>query len=210
MRIDLHVHTRRHSPCSSIEPADVVPAAIRAGLNGVVITEHEYQWSGEELQTLRDESGMPGFLVLAGFEYRTVCGDLLVYGLQDDEFKTFTPGMAAREATELAKALGGVCIAAHPTREGMGFDRAIAGIPLAAIEVCSVNLTQHERRLAVNLANALDIRPVAASDAHAVGDVGRYATGCDRVISSMAELQKALQDGRFRVTEAVYAELGIS
>ena len=210
MRFDLHIHTRRHSSCSSIDPAALIPAALRAGLDGIVITEHEYQWSEAEIEALRSQSPIPVFPVLSGFEYRTVRGDLLVYGLQEDAYKDFTPGMTPQEASAKVTALGGVCIAAHPTREGLDFDLAIADTQLAAIEVCSVNLRNHERRLAINLSNALHIPYVAASDAHALADVGRYASEFEPPMSTMTELQNALRNGKFRVPDIVAAELGIS
>ncbi|MCX5757678.1 MAG: PHP domain-containing protein, partial [Candidatus Hydrogenedentes bacterium] len=79
--IDIHVHTRRHSTCSHIDPELLVHQALRAGLDGLVITEHQYQWGPEELAALAAQSHDPHFLLLAGFEYSTTHGDLLVYGL---------------------------------------------------------------------------------------------------------------------------------
>jgi len=210
MRIDIHVHTRRYSPCSTIDPEALIGTAIQAGLNGVVITEHEYQWSDPELDALREASGMPGFLLLAGFEYRTVRGDVLVYGLDASACEEFGPGMTPREATALAAARGGVCIAAHPTREGMDFDMAIGECPLAAIEVCSTNLRTWERRSAANLATALHLPAIAASDAHALTDLGRYATEFETFIDSMAGLHNALRNGKFQLPEFVVAEMEIS
>jgi predicted metal-dependent phosphoesterase TrpH len=209
MRIDLHVHTRRHSACSFIDPAALIPTAIQSGLNGVVITEHEYQWTDEELDRLRAEAGTPGFFVAAGFEYHSTRGDVLIYGLPHDACRDFAPGMTPGEVTARADALGGVCIAAHPTREGKDFDLALAECRMTALEVCSTNLRDHERRLAINLAKALGIPPMAASDAHTLTDIGRFATEFDVVIDSMQGLQNALQDGRFRVSGNIAAELEI-
>ena len=176
----------------------------------MVITEHEYQWADAELDALRQTSGMPGFLLLAGFEYRTVRGDILVYGLDAAVCGQFQPGMTPEEATARAAALGGVCIAAHPTREGMEFDAAIARSRLAAIEVCSTNLNARERRMATNLAAALKVPPIAASDAHALADVGRYATEFEAFIDSMEELQNALRNGRFQLSDSIATDLEIS
>jgi hypothetical protein len=43
--VDVHLHTRRYSRCSRIEPGALIDRAVRAGLDGVVITEHHHQWS---------------------------------------------------------------------------------------------------------------------------------------------------------------------
>ena len=69
---------------------------------------------------------------------------------------------------------------------------------LAAVEVCSVNLGEHERRLAARLAETLEVPPLACSDAHMIQDVGRFATVFEDPIRSIRDLTKALEKGRFR------------
>ncbi len=197
--IDLHVHTKRHSTCSAIAPDRLVKQAVNAGLSGLVITEHQYQWSEPELDELRNMSGAPGLLVLAGFEYTSKRGDILIYGLEKPDADAFPPGLAPDEALELAAGLGGVCVAAHPTRAGMGFDEAIFSLPFNAIEVASVNLKPHEQRLAKNIANKARKPAIAASDAHRLDQVGRYATEFTVPVQSMADLQEALVHGRFHL-----------
>src|SRR5207302_852698 len=44
MKFDLHIHTRRHSPDSVTDPFELLEAATAAGLDGIVITEHDYLW----------------------------------------------------------------------------------------------------------------------------------------------------------------------
>lgn len=201
LRIDLHLHTSRYSRCSAIPPERLIDQAVQAGLDGVVITEHHVQWSVEELEELRQASGHPGFLLLAGFEYTSSKGDLLVYGIDALNVSQFEPCWPPEQAVQLAGQLGGVCIAAHPTRAGLGFDVGIAQLPLAAIEVCSVNLQPHEQRMAVKLAEAIGARQVACSDAHAIQDVGRFATEFDMVIRDATDLRTALMHGRFRIAD---------
>lgn len=196
--IDLHVHTRRHSPCSHIDPDLLVRQALRAGLDGLVITEHQYQWSPVELAALTAQSPDRHFLLLAGFEYTTTQGDLLVYGLTANQASEFQPGLQPEDAVARVHRLGGVCIAAHPTRAGMGFDERILSMPVNAIEVQSLNLKDHEQRLASHIALNANLRPIAASDAHQIGDVGRYATEFDTPIQSMTDLHDALLRGTFR------------
>jgi predicted metal-dependent phosphoesterase TrpH len=196
--IDLHVHTSRHSSCSHIDADLVVGQAVRAGLDGVVLTEHHHQWREEELTELIEAAEEPNFLLLAGFEYTSSQGDLLMFGLNAETANAFPFGLAPEDAVERVHRLGGVCIAAHPTRAGMGFDERILTIPLDGIEVQSVNLREHEQRLAARLAKDAGLRPIASSDAHELTLIGRYATEFDVVIQSMADLQQAIRNGRFR------------
>lgn len=197
---DLHVHTERHSECSRINPAQLVRRATHAGLDGLVITEHHYQWSADELAELAYEADAPGFVLLAGFEYTSICGDILVYGLHACQVSTFEPFMEPGEALEAFREQGAACVAAHPTRAGMGFDTDIRHLPFDAIEVQSVNLLPHEQSLALNLAKSLGLRPMAASDAHRLGDIGAYRTELEVPVQNMAHLQEALRRGRFRIS----------
>jgi hypothetical protein len=196
--VDLHVHTNRHSVCSAIDPAKLLGHAAAAGIGVVVITEHHYQWPDSELDALRKTSPAGGVLLLAGFEYTSARGDILIYGLPADQAAQFQPGQPPEDMVELAHGLGGVCIAAHPTRMGMGFDERIYEIPFDAVEVQSVNLKEPEQHAAAQVARRAGLRPIAASDAHQLTSVGRYATLFEGPIGSMDELRVALQRGRFR------------
>jgi len=196
--LDIHVHTRLHSPCSSIDPETLIRQAVRVGLDGVVITEHEYQWRQSGLDELVARSGHPHFLLLAGFEYSSWRGDLLIYGLSAEQAGALAPGLPPEDAIQAAHESGAVCVAAHPTRFGMGFDERLVSLPLEGIETHSVNLQEHEQRLAIQLAATAGIPAVAASDAHQLHSVGRYATEFADPIRSMADLQDSLRRGRFR------------
>lgn len=201
LAFDLHVHTRRYSPCSSIDPERLVARAARMGLDGLVITEHHRQWTPAELACLTEKARVPGFVLLAGFEYTSAQGDVLIYGLEAAAADEFRPGWPPERAIELAARLGGVCVAAHPTRAGLGFDERILTLDLAAIEVQSVNMRPHEQRLAMKLAHAAGTPALAASDAHRAAEIGRHKTEFTQVVQSMPELQDALKHGRFRMLE---------
>ncbi|HOZ48315.1 MAG TPA: PHP domain-containing protein [Candidatus Hydrogenedentes bacterium] len=196
-RLDLHVHTRAHSPCSRIDPEKLIDTALDRNLDGLVITEHAVQWAESDLAALAARAGAPSFVLLAGFEYASRRGDLLVYGLSDARVRDFPPNLSPADAVRRIGDLGGVCIAAHPTRCGLGFDEELLGLPVDAIEVASSNLQPHEQRLALRLAELVGKPGIAASDAHALNDVGRYATVFDDPVRSVADLQAALRNGRF-------------
>lgn len=200
-RVDAHLHTRRHSGCSRMDESRLIAQAIRRGLHAVVITEHHYQWPEDELAALRDAAGEPAFTLLAGFEYTSEKGDILVFGLEAREAADFKPGGDPAAVLREAQARGAVCFAAHPTRERLGFDERIAGMPFDGLEVRSVNLQPHERRMALRLAAQLGIPPTASSDAHRIEDVGAHALSFDRPILSMADFVAAVREAKFRPAE---------
>jgi len=174
--------------------------AERMGLDAVIITEHHYQWTQEEINKLIDASHVPGLRVWAGFEYTSTQGDLLTYGLPPDAVAAFPARMQPEDFITRAIEMGGFCIAAHPTRAGFSFDERLMRLPVTAIEVQSVNLQEHEQRLAASLAKALDKAAVACSDAHLLQHVGVYATEFAMPILSLADLQTELAHGRFQTS----------
>lgn len=78
-RIDCHVHTSRHSACSSMSPEQACAAAVARGLHALVLTEHHYQWSADELADLAQE--FPALHLYAGAEITLAEGhDVVVIG----------------------------------------------------------------------------------------------------------------------------------
>ena len=69
------MHTTRHSPDSVMDPLELVRRARDIGLDGVVITEHDWLWTADELDELR--AAEPGLVVLAGIEVTTKQGHVL-------------------------------------------------------------------------------------------------------------------------------------
>jgi len=198
LRIDMHVHTAQYSPCSQIDPDRLIKQAVRVGLQGLVITEHHYQWRDEELSALLERSGEMGFLLLAGFEYSTSAGDLLVFGLDATAVQHFPPGLMPSDAVCRVHELGGFCVAAHPTRAGMGFDESIFNLGIDAVEVASVNLRDHEQRLAMRIATAAELPNFVSSDAHRLPAVGRYAMEFQVPVRSIDDIVRALAARQFQ------------
>ena len=52
MKVELHLHTNRYSPCAGNSPQDMMVALITAGYDTVFITEHEVVWPDKELASL--------------------------------------------------------------------------------------------------------------------------------------------------------------
>jgi predicted metal-dependent phosphoesterase TrpH len=196
--IDAHLHTRRHSRCSRLDESKLVRQAIQKGLQGLVITEHHYQWPAEELQALLEAAGETSFTLLAGFELTTAMGDILIYGLDATQVADFPPREDPEVALARAKERGAVCFAAHPTRAGLGFDERIAKMAFDGLETGSVNLKPHEQRLALKLADALNCRPTVSSDAHTLEDLGAYALRFDAPVLTMTDFCDSVRCGTFR------------
>ena len=200
LRFDFHLHTSRYSGDSEIDPFKLIPKAVDRGLHGVVITEHHHAWPQEELDELLEAANAPGFVLLAGFEYTSSHGDVLIYGLNQEQCETFVPRkLSPEEAIDQAHELGAVCIAAHPTRMGLGYDERIFDLPLEAMEVQSCNLNISEQRIGMKLSNQLGLAATASSDAHRLEDVGKYWSEFTIPIQTMDDFKKAVKTGAFKL-----------
>ena len=200
--IDLHVHTFPASPCSSASADQLIEEAMRIGLDGICLTDHNHVWTPGQV---KDLSQKHGFLVLRGNEITTDQGDMLVFGFSDD-----IKGIIKLE--DLRKEVlhaGGFIIAAHPFRGFLTFGAGQLGLtperagqrPLFqwvdAIEVMNGKVTESENRLAASVATSLGLPATGGSDAHEVSEIGHYATRFFAKIQTEADLVGALKGGEY-------------
>ncbi len=192
MKFDHHLHTSRHSPDSSLAPLDLIESAREVGLDGVVITEHDYQWQPDELAEIAAKAG--GLRVFSGAEISAREGHFLVYGLPDlDEVP---PGVTVAELLRVVRARGAAIVAAHPFRWDQPFDEIVAehGPAFDALELVSKNVSRETRGRAERL--LLDHPQMGAtgsSDAHEVHTIGCYFTRFDRPIDTIQDFVAALK-----------------
>ena len=190
-RIDHHLHTSRHSPDSIIDPDDLIVHALAIGLDGVVITEHDYQWEPDELAELNARSG--ALKVLSGAEISAREGHFLVYGLPDldDAF----PGIWLKELLELVQRHGAAIVAAHPFRWDQPFDEIVSehGPVFDALELVSNNITPETRSKTERLLVAHPMGTTGSSDGHELGAVGCYFTEFPTPILTMADFVAGLK-----------------
>jgi predicted metal-dependent phosphoesterase TrpH len=203
MKFDLHMHTRRYSPDSEIDPVALVRRAREIGLDGIVITEHDRLWPEEELEELRRMA--PGLVILGGVEVSGRNGDLLCYGVRD--LANLRRGMPWGDLCREVARQGGAAVAAHPFRWGQDFDRLIANErpDLAGLEMVSNNMdTEVRRRAAAYLDRHPDYATLGNSDAHELAVVGVCYTEFDSDIQTSADLVQAIRErkGTPRIREA--------
>jgi predicted metal-dependent phosphoesterase TrpH len=190
-KFDHHLHTSRHSPDSSISPHVLIERARAVGLDGVVITEHDYQWEPDELAALAAQAD--GLKVFSGAEVSAREGHFLVYGLPDLELVPC--GVGLEELLAVVREHDAAIVAAHPFRWDQDFTALVAahGPAFDALELVSNNVTPETRRKTAQLLDTHPMGATGSSDAHEPGVIGCYYTEFPGTIETLADFIAALR-----------------
>ncbi|MBN1823240.1 MAG: phosphotransferase [Endomicrobiales bacterium] len=194
MLIELHAHTTKHSACSKIDPVTLVTQCVSKGLQGLVLSEHHYLWTEEEIEALRLEAGAERhFLIFAAQEIETDLGHVVVIGA----------GKPVKKGTSVSriKAMYPDCatVWAHPFRNGSLPDKAkFSSRGLDAVEIFSLNHTAKENYAGLKLWHEMKFTAVSGSDTHTDKMVGVIPTHFDHNVKTVEELALEIREGRCR------------
>src|SRR4051794_24634908 len=192
MKFDLHMHTTRHSPDSRMDAFVMVQRAREVGLDGLVITEHDWLWTEPELEVLR-ALAPPGLVVLAGIEVTAREGHFLVYGVTDPF--ALPKGIGVAELCREVHRQGGAVVAAHPFRWGQPFDDILCEErpELDGLEVMSSNMDADCRRRTAAVREAHGFAGLGNSDAHHEDTLGFCYTEFPRGTATDGDLVRAIR-----------------
>jgi len=188
MRLDLHIHSCYSKDCTS-PVAAILERAIRAGLNGIAICDHDTVEGSLEARRLVDEMGLD-LVVVPGIEVTTNRGHLLVLGAD----KVFPINSDPSDIIKMARERECLIVAPHPYK---GYPKSlgdVSDLDVDAIEVLNSRfiLGKFNKR-AVKMAEALGLPMLGNSDAHFVEMVGRAYTEIDAK-PSVEAVFKAIMD----------------
>lgn len=205
--IDLHAHTSPRSSCSRTTLEELVTTARARGLDALCITEHDVMWPDDELA---DASRALDFPLIPGVELSTDVGHVLAFGaLSKPLWRSYRFDELLEEVEHSDTAL----VLPHPVRNTAG-ERVLRGGRIAptpaqvamtapwsavhAIEVASTQTTAVEHALTAAALKVVPRPAVGASDAHAPGRAGAYATQLDRTVHTARELAAEIRAGHVR------------
>lgn len=196
VRIDLHVHTRRYSPCApSLSPTQVVDLLNSGYLEGIVLTDHDVLWSPEEILALNAKLNRGR--IYRGVEVSSRNGHFLLIGV--NEVQILQPGDPLATIQTLAHSQGGVVIWAHPHQRYHQITDPIEGERLPpgidAIEVASTATSPDQAEAARRLARRHRVTMVGGSDAHCLAAVGQVLTCFKRLPADETALAEMIRRG---------------
>lgn len=204
MLIDLHTHTRPGSADSFLDPDELIELSRAAGLDGIVLSEHDHTWDREAVVAL---SRRHNFLVIPGLEVTTDRGHILVYGVHTFEEFMRQSGALADHVAQVR----GAMVAPHPYRGHAPVDwrnqeayersleQAMANSAyqrVHAIEVVNGHGSLEENRFSERVARGLGRPGTAGTDSHQKSDIGKAATYFERDIRDEHDLVREILAGR--------------
>ena len=194
MKFDLHMHTTRHSPDSEMDPYALVRQARKIGLDGVVITEHDWLWTEPELEELR--AAVPGLIVLAGIEVTAAEGHFLVYGVHNPF--AVPKGIGVVDLCREVHRQGGAVVASHPFRWGQPFDAILREQrpELDGMELMTDHMDPECRRRPADVFRQHRLAGLGSSDAHHEATLGVCYSEFAAPIRSNHDLVQAIRSGR--------------
>lgn len=187
---DLQVHTDA-SPCSRASPADVVDAAVDAGLDGIAITNHDTLTGYDEVADLAPTD----LTVIPGVEVTTTQGHLLALYVNDEP-----PQADPVPVIEHVHEQDGIAILSHPFdqfREYYDTDLKAIASRVDAVEAQNSRcLLPRFNRRAREYATQHGLAVTGGSDAHFPMEVGRSTTVCESPLREAIESTSTQTAGR--------------
>ena len=224
--IDPHVHTAETSHCGRVPAARLVELYVRAGYDGIIITDHytrdffgsgrngsKQEWPAQieaymAGYRLAEQAGQAaGLKVFSGLELKFdgLPNDYLVYGL-DEDFLLAHPELTALDLQSFRALTSDrevLVVQAHPFRDGCS--PAPARL-LDGLETYNGN-PRHDSRndLAARFARENGLLATAASDAHQPEDVARGGMRFPRPLESIRDFIAAIEDAEPYIAPALAA-----
>lgn len=194
MKVDIHVHTSKYSECAKADPTAMVQAAVAAGLDGIVLTEHNYLWSKQELEDLQQRH--PEIKLFRGIEVSiTIDEHVIVLGVLDESL--LYPYMRPAELMDVVRRHSGAAILAHPYRWSDSVSQEIIDAGFDGIEINSTSIRQYARKPILELHRQCNCPLVAASDGHVAEVMGMYAIELEEDARDEQELAGIVREGKF-------------
>jgi len=187
----MHIHTSI-SPCSDIQPDDLIKHAKKIGLDGICITDHQTMVVNKSVKEGIQPNGLS---VIFGMEYETPDGDFLIVGPYED----LNSGLDARTLLSHVHQTGGVAIGAHPFRENRSLNEYLIKNNFCRIVESANGRNKTEDEANLNLwRNKYRFAEVGGSDAHSLKELGTATTRFAVPVTSRSDLIFALKNGLCR------------
>jgi predicted metal-dependent phosphoesterase TrpH len=200
MTIDLHVHTAERSSCGNSTEEEQIQAAINAGLDAIVFSDHDRLVPRKHLQELNDRYAP--FRIFGGIEVGvwdwTLCTSehFLVLGIHDPLLESSSWTYPA--LYQFVREQNGFIAVAHLYRFRPISNLNLKRFPPDALEIDSNNISPKLSQRLLALAEKLHLPGLSNSDAHHADLIGNHYNILDTPPLHEQELIQLLKAGQFQ------------
>lgn len=197
MKYDFHIHTSHYSPCSLVSASEVCEKAVRLGLRGIGLTEHDVWWPSSDLGRLQKR--FPRLTLFRGSEYALGDDHFLIY-LPDGEEGRISRIHNIHTLIEAVHQREGIVIWAHPFRFDADWSEWIDAADLDGLEIRSSNMDRRTQALAHRVAERKNLFTFCNSDTHELDTLGLYYNEIPEDLGSTLDFIRYVRSGARRVT----------
>ena len=193
MKVDFHIHTK-YSYDSLMEPDKIIRNAVKRGLDGIVICDHNTIRGGVEVDRHNTNLGLK---IIVGAEIYTSVGDITGIFLHKE--------IVSRDFDDVIdeiRAQGGKVILNHPFKQ-----HDLSKIDFSKIDYIegyNGRLSIEYNQKAIELANQYKIPIISGSDAHLYNEIGNCFTLVNDLTSLMPIHQNYKQTKFLNITLSQY------
>ena len=194
MNIDLHVHCSERSTCAHSSEEEQVRAAIAAGLDAIVFTDHHHMVPFGRLEALNRQ--FAPFRVFSGVEVTADGEDCLVYGVRHPSLEC--TGWTYQSLYTFVRQQEGMIVLAHAFRYSPEVKVDVHRYCPDAIEGRSANIVPEAELEIRKMAARLGLPLLCNSDAHTTASLGCYYNVLENHAENEIAIFTAIKAGRFR------------
>lgn len=193
MKVDFHIHTK-YSYDSLMEPDKIIRNAVKRGLDGIVICDHNTIKGGVEVERLNTNLNLK---IIVGAEIYTNVGDITGIFLHKE--------IVSRDFNNVIdeiRAQGGKVILNHPFKQ-----HDLSQIDFSKIDYIegyNGRLSIEYNQKAIELANQYKIPIISGSDAHLYNEIGNCFTHVNDFTSLIPIHQNYKQTKFLNITLSQY------
>jgi predicted metal-dependent phosphoesterase TrpH len=199
MKIELHSHTSRYSPCATDSPRKLIKRFVKCQYDAIFLTEHNRVWPEEELRDIRKK--FPRMMIFPGVELSISeessqqAQHLVVLGTNDP---TYLAMRQPREILDRARQEGLLTILAHPFRWEGSARMIEEGLRPDALEFRTNNHTAEHGKKSQETAASLGIPLVNAGDTHCRDFINRFWIETQRDLTEARDIRQIVLEGAYQ------------
>jgi predicted metal-dependent phosphoesterase TrpH len=199
MKIDMHVHMHRTSNCAKDEPEVMAATAVKVGLKGIVLLDHNYHTSRVERESV--ERLIPGIKVFRGVELNVLDDDVVIVTNAPMNLPKYKEKVTdIKMLADWVKETNSLAILSHPfRRHDISFDLNV--FCPQAVELASRHIVRENRAKIAEVAKQYKMKVVSVSDAHKERQLGGFCIETDYDVNTEEELGEVVKKGDFTLME---------